>query len=123
MKKNIITLVVSIIVTLAWLFGAPKLPFFQCEGLVCGGVGFVIVFIALALIPIIFGILGYVFSKENRLKQAFYSFGISLLVSAVIIVPQIIMGLNESKLKAEQDIQDAKARYEANPEQYKQRPY
>ncbi len=85
MKKNIVTLIFSIIVGIFFVLFAhsnflQKVPGFRCEGFGCIGLGIVIFVIGIILIPLIFGILGYIFSKESRLKQAFYSLGISLIV-------------------------------------------
>ena len=85
MKRNIITLIFSIIVGIVFILFArsnlwQKVPGFRCEGLGCIGLGIVIFVIGIVVIPLIFGILGFLFSKENRLKQAFSSLGISLAV-------------------------------------------
>lgn len=124
MKKNILILTSAIVISSFWFFFLAHLPIFPaCEGLACAGTVVIILFVHFIIIPIIFGISGYVFSKENRFKQAFYSLGISLMVAIVIFLPQFFIARQQEKIRAEQEIQDIKARYEANPGQYKQRPY
>lgn len=124
MNKNILTVVFSAVVSIAWLYFLARLPIFPaCEGLACAGTVLIILFVQFIGIPVIFGILGFILSKENRFKQAFYSFGISLIVAIMVFLPQFIMARNEQRINAEQELQNMKIRYEANPEQYKQRPY
>jgi len=123
-NKNTLTLIFSIVVSVFWLYFFARLPIFPtCEELGCLAIPVIIIFVHFIVIPIIFSVLGFTFSKEHRFKQAFYSFGISFIVAATVFLPQYIIAKNENKLKAEQDFQEMKARYEANPEQYKQRPY
>lgn len=88
MRKNAITLIFSIIVGVAFVFFThfgflQKVPGFRCEGFGCIGLGIFYFVIGLVLIPIIFGILGFVLSKENRWKQAFSSLIISLAIMAL----------------------------------------
>ena len=88
MRKNILTLVFSIIVGTFFIFFThfsllQKVPGFRCEGFGCIGVGIFYFIIGIVLIPIIFGILGFVLSKENRLKQAFFSLIISLIIMSL----------------------------------------
>jgi len=88
MRKNIITLIFSIIVGVAFVFFThfgllQKVPGFYCEGFGCIGVGIFYFAIGYVLIPIIFGILGFVFSKENRLKHGLISLVISLVAMAL----------------------------------------
>lgn len=109
MRKNIITLFFSIIVSIVFVFFThfgllEKVPRFRCEGFGCIGLGLVYFVIGLVLIPIIFGILGLVFSKENRLKQAFSSLLISLA----------IMTLSLWVIRVWDDIDVRKAMEEAN---------
>lgn len=59
---------------------------FQGEGLGEIAIGLQYIFIGIILIPIIFGILGFVFSKERRLIQAISSFGISLAVMLILML-------------------------------------
>jgi uncharacterized membrane protein len=124
-KLNILTLISSIIVSVVWFLGASKLPMFQCNPTEfgCVGTGIGIAFIHFIIIPIIFGISGYIFSKEKRFKQAFYSLGISFIVAMVVFLPSFIIGINGNNLKAQQDIENMKANYYMHPEQYKQRPF
>ena len=49
-------------------------------------IGLQYIFIGVILIPIIFGILGFVLSKEKRLTQALSSFGISLAVMLLLML-------------------------------------
>ncbi len=125
MRKNILTLISAIVVSTAWFFVAPVLPMFQCNPTEfgCVGTGIGIAFVHFIIIPVIFGIFGYIFSKESRSRQALRSFGISFIVALAIFLPRFIILIHESNLKASQDIQDMKDRYEAHPEQYKNRPY
>ena len=88
MRKNIITLFFSIIVGSAFVFFThfsflQKVPGFRCEGFGCIGVGIYYFVIGIILIPLIFGILGSVLSKENRLKTGIFSLIISLIVMAM----------------------------------------
>src|SRR3989344_1241161 len=88
MRKNIITLFFSIIVGIAFVFFThfsllQKVPGFYCEGFGCIGIGIFYIAIGYVLIPIIFGVLGLALAKENRLKQAFFSLVISLIVMAL----------------------------------------
>jgi len=85
MGKSILTLFFSIIVGMFFvLFDhlnfVSKVPGFRCESFGCIGHGVVLFVISVVVIPLLFGILRFIFSKENRLKQAFSSFGISLIV-------------------------------------------
>jgi hypothetical protein len=60
-----------------------KIPGLQCEGFGCVGLGLFYGLIGFIIIPLIFGIVGFATTKENRWKQAFSSFGISLIVMIV----------------------------------------
>lgn len=125
MKKNILILILAIIVSTTWFFAAPALPMFQCNPTEfgCVGTGIGIAFVHFFIIPILFGIFGYVSVKEHRVRQALYSFGISLIVALAVFLPKFIIVYNQDQQKAQQDVQNMKANYEAHPEQYKQRPY
>ncbi len=90
MNRNILTLVFSAITGLAFTFFVKsnllqKIPGFQCESFGCIGLGIIYFIIALVLIPIVFGVVGFIFSSENRLKQGFFSLGISLIVMLLFV--------------------------------------
>src|SRR4051812_22764526 len=55
----------------------------HCEGFGCLGIGLIYFYIGLVLIPVIFGVLGFLFSPGNRLRQSIYSLLISLVVMAI----------------------------------------
>ena len=76
MRKNIITLFFSIIVSIAFILYSRS----SCEGYSCMFLGSFIIGIAFVLIPLIFGIFGFIFSKEKRLRQAISSLVISLVI-------------------------------------------
>ena len=89
MRKNIITLFFSIIVGIPFVFFArsslfQKVTGYRCDGFGCIGLDFVLFVIGIVLIPLVFGVLGFAFSKENRLKQAFFSLGISLITMLLL---------------------------------------
>ena len=61
-------------------------PQYSGEGFGEIAIGLQYIFIGIILIPTIFGILGFVFSKEKRLTRALSSFGISLTVMLVLML-------------------------------------
>ena len=85
MRKNIITLISSIIVGIAFgLFShfelLRKVPGFYCEGFGCMFNGIIYIIIGAILIPLIFGVLGFLLSRQKRKEQAFSSLVISLII-------------------------------------------
>ena len=76
----------SLVVGIAYVGYELLQPTYQGDGLgeIANGLGYI--FIGIILIPIIFGIVGFVFSKERRFVQAFTSFGISLAVMLVLML-------------------------------------
>ncbi len=123
MNKNILTLVSSIVFTLVWMFFiVPRIPV-ECDGFGCIGAAMEVVFINVVVIPIIFGFIGAAFSGEKRVKQFFISFGMSLLGVLIILLPSFLVATYKNKIRTTQEVEDMKARYYANPEQYKQRPF
>jgi hypothetical protein len=124
MNKNIIMLGSYVIVSVGWLYFLARLPIFpSCEGLACAGNTVIILFVQFIVIPIVFAIIGFIFSKDGPAKHALYSFGISLGVSILVFLPQYFLARNEMKRNAEQNAREMRINYEANPEQYKSRPY
>jgi len=61
-------------------------PQYQGDGLGGIAIGLQYIFIGIIIIPLIFGIFGFAFSKEKRLLQAISSFGISLAVMLVLML-------------------------------------
>ncbi len=87
MKTNTKVLIVSIIIGIAHVIYVQQ----PCEGegLGCVASGLGHVFLGVVLIPIIFGILGFFFSKERRWVQAASWLGISF---AVILLLNLVAG-------------------------------
>ena len=80
------TLLFSVIVGTLYTGYELLKPQYSGEGLGGIAIGLQYIFIGIILIPIIFGILGFVLSKEKRLVQALSSFGISLAVMLVLML-------------------------------------
>jgi hypothetical protein len=82
MNKNMIVLLVSVVIGIlnAMYVQQPC----EGEGLSCVGIGLGRVFFGVIIIPIVFGVLGYVISSEKKLKRAFSWLGISFGVILVI---------------------------------------
>ncbi|KKW38984.1 hypothetical protein A3I46_02730 [Candidatus Kaiserbacteria bacterium RIFCSPLOWO2_02_FULL_54_13] len=142
MNKNLLTAISAAIVSIVWVFLVSKfslsslLPLcswdptrFSCFPISLAA-AFPYLFgipISVILIPIIFGIFGFVFSKEIRFRQASYSFVISLLVAGVIILPSFFMAQSdirkEAKIECERQRQETieswRIRQETNPESIK----
>jgi ABC-type Na+ efflux pump permease subunit len=57
-----------------------KIPGFYCEGFGCMGLGIVYMMLALLIIPLTFGLCGFIFSKEKRIQKALFSLSVSLAV-------------------------------------------
>src|SRR3989338_2429975 len=62
---------------------------YKGEGLSEITIGLQYIFVGIIIIPLVFGILGFAFSKERRFMQAISSFGISL---AVMLMLMLAMG-------------------------------
>lgn len=138
MHKNILTLVASVVVSVAWLFIAPLvslaslLPLCSWDPtrLSCFPLSLAFAFpylfgipMSVVTIPLVFGILGAVFSGEERLKQAAYSFGISLLVAGAIILPGFFKAQSQAReefrieceRQRQADIESWRIRQETDP--------
>ena len=80
------TLLFSIIVGVLYAGYELLKPQYSGEGLGDIAIGLQYIFIGVILIPIAFGILGFVLSKEKRLVQGLFSFGISLVVMLALML-------------------------------------
>lgn len=126
MNASVKTLVYSAIVSVLFLgfslsgLSAAVAP---CDGFGCAGVGLQFAFVYFVVVSVVFGIFGYRWAREKKFRQAFVSFGISFAVALVVLIPRVIMVRNEESARVQKEFQDMKARSEANPEQYKTRPY
>ena len=112
MNKNISTIIYSAVASVALIFLGTKLvTLFQCSSSMYSGscytLGFINAFkyyigipISVVIIPLVSGILGFILSRETRLKQALYTFLISLLVTGVIILPGHFRTQAQEKEKA-----------------------
>ena len=80
------TLLFSVIVGVLYTGRELLKPQYSGEGLseVANALGYL--FIGIILIPLVFGILGFVLSKEKRLVRTLSSFGISLAVMVVLML-------------------------------------
>jgi NADH:ubiquinone oxidoreductase subunit 6 (subunit J) len=63
------------------------------------------------LIPILLGVISFVRSRENRLKQALVSFGISLLVAIVIVIPFVLNEGEQDSTRTTQKNDQARTGY------------
>lgn len=110
MKRIITTLILSAITATAFVFFVRldllrKVPGFQCEGFGCTGLGVVYFFLALLVIPLFFGAAGYLFAREERLKQLFISGIIAfvmMLLSLVAIYAWNQMEIRQAEQEEEQ---------------------
>jgi len=68
------------------------IPGFYCESFGCIGNGLYYIFIALILIPIIHFMIGYFFTKESKLKNAFKAFAIAFGVMMISLI--LVFGWN-----------------------------
>lgn len=90
MKANTVSLLWSIIVGVALIISShfrllQNIPAFSCNGFGCLGAGILLLVISLVLIPVSFGVLGFLFSKEKRFRQAVFSALISLVVMMIAV--------------------------------------
>jgi len=67
-----------------------RVPGFYCEGFGCVGLGFAYFLIGVLILPVLIGGLGFMTNKDSRIKHAFVSFGIALVV---MIVSLFVLGL------------------------------
>lgn len=86
MNKNIKVLLYSLIVGVLYVgYDLLRQPY-QGEGFgdIANGLGYA--FIGIILIPLIFGVVTFVLSKEKRITQAFSAFGISFAVMLILMI-------------------------------------
>jgi hypothetical protein len=76
----------SLIVGIVYVVYDLLKPTYRGEGFGEIASGLEYIFFGVILIPVVFGILGFVFSKEKRLIQAITSFGISLAIMLVLML-------------------------------------
>lgn len=139
MNKNILTLILSIVVSVIWLIFSAQIQMSDVclsSGFMfgCYLVGaslafeyFVGIPVSVIIIPLIFGIVALIFSKEARFKQALSTFLISLLVSGVVILPRHFKAQSverrEAKMECErqrqEDIEMTETFKRTNPESIK----
>lgn len=107
MKKIIYTIILSIVTAIVFVFFVRsdllrKVPGFYCEGFGCTGLGVVYFFLALLVIPLVFGTAGFLLSREERLKQLLISGSISFVMMLLSLVT--IYALNQMDIRqAEQE--------------------
>jgi len=82
--KNIITIIVSLVVYVLILTISRINPDPTLEGLT-GRLWLLPVYFV--VVPIIFGIVGFLSNKENRFKKALISFGLSFITALVVLIP------------------------------------
>jgi len=82
--KNITTIIVSLVVSVLILTISRINPDPTLEGLT-GRLWLLPVYFV--VVPIIFGIVGFLSNKENRFKKALISFGFSFITALVILIP------------------------------------
>jgi hypothetical protein len=102
MKKNIVILINAVVVGGAFVLFVrsdilKKIPGFYCEGFGCMGLAVVYLMMAFILIPLLFGIFGFIFAKENRFRQAAVSLGISFIV--MILSVWVIRTLHQIEVR------------------------
>lgn len=111
MKKNISVFALAIIMYICVNFFIDAM--IHCEGFGCIGVGIINIAASFVGIPLIFGIGGYIFFKENRIKQSLAFLGISLV--AVVLVFWI------SYMKAQMRVEKSdEASIQSEREQFKE---
>jgi len=82
--KNITTVTVSLVVSVLILTISRSNPDLTLEGLT-GRLWLLPVYFV--VVPIIFGIVGFLFNKENRFKKALISFGLSFITAIAVLIP------------------------------------
>ena len=91
-QKKIIAaeVVVGVLFILFVFFGdMRKIPGFECESWGCIGNAIILLFLAAVVIPLLFGFVGVLAVKENRIRG-----GVTSFLSALLIMVLIVGGLN-----------------------------
>ena len=91
-QKKIIAaeVVVGVLFILFVFFGdMRKIPGFECESFGCIGNAIILLFLAVIVIPLLFGFVGVLAVRESRIRGGVMSF-----LSALVIMVLIVGGLN-----------------------------
>ena len=128
MKKHALIFGLAVITDVVWFMVYKNLPpLSNCQGFACGPL-FLWLFILyhIIIIPLIFGVVGYLTAVETPFKQSLRYFGLALLPVIILIVVSIPMyrySMRQQEERASQEMKEIISDYEANPEKYKRRPY
>lgn len=128
MKKQALIFGLAVITDVVWYMVYINLPpLSNCQSFDCA-LPFFCLFILyhIIIIPLIFGVVGYLTAVETPFKQSLRYFGLALLPVIILIVVSIPMyrySMRQQEERASQEMKEIISDYEANPEKYKRRPY